>query len=556
MAAPNDHLFPRTRPGVGARAGVREGCRRRCLWVSVAVGAVQLLLLAAAIPPNQNNLNPDGIAYLRLASYYAVGNVGLALSGYWGPMLSWAVAILLKLGLVPLLAGRVAMALSAVVFAWGSRAVLRRLSLPPLAEHIGFALSALCSVYWSVEYISPDLLASGLLGFAASHLLRPDWPDSQRRARLAGWFFGLAYLAKAVALPLAMLATALGAVLWSARGGCTWRRVSASLAATWLACSLVVAPLVTILSVHYGRLTVSTSARIAHAVAGPAEVERYHPYARTFHQPAPGRVTAWEDPSNMAYRYWSPLQSWSTLQHQLRLSARNTGTALVLLGGFDLAHLGLVGLVACLVLALRQGEAGVPAGLWSAAWAGCLMAVYLPGLLQPVDQRYFYVAFPFLFGTVASLVAWLTGGVATWRVALAWVVGGFSFVSFLVPSVLGVMLALTGLADPASQCAETLAPKLERAGIRGPIAGSGLLVGGRVGLYVAFLTGQPWCGDKPNPTVDDWLRSGARLMIVNRRPAAVRELERDASFRSLDAVLFASEAEAAAFPLQVFEAVR
>jgi hypothetical protein len=77
--------------------------------VSVAVGAVQLLLLAAAIPPNQNNLNPDGIAYLRLASYYAVGNVGLALSGYWEPMLSWAVAILLKLGLVPLLAGRVAM---------------------------------------------------------------------------------------------------------------------------------------------------------------------------------------------------------------------------------------------------------------------------------------------------------------------------------------------------------------------------------------------------------------------------------------------------------------
>src|SRR5262249_6785787 len=65
---------------------------------------------------NRHALNPDGVAYLRLASYYSAGNWHLAVSGYWAPLLSWLMAPLLKLGIAPLVTARILMALSAVVF--------------------------------------------------------------------------------------------------------------------------------------------------------------------------------------------------------------------------------------------------------------------------------------------------------------------------------------------------------------------------------------------------------------------------------------------------------
>ena len=33
-------------------------------------------------------LNPDAVAYLRIASYFSEGKFDLAVSGYWGPLLA------------------------------------------------------------------------------------------------------------------------------------------------------------------------------------------------------------------------------------------------------------------------------------------------------------------------------------------------------------------------------------------------------------------------------------------------------------------------------------
>src|SRR5204862_241539 len=57
-----------------------------------------------------------------------------------------------------------------------------------------------------------------------------------------------------------------------------------------------------VLSNKYGKPTFSTTARIAHALAGPGVGDRYHPTFRTFHEPESGRVTSWEDPTSMPYQ--------------------------------------------------------------------------------------------------------------------------------------------------------------------------------------------------------------------------------------------------------------
>src|SRR3989442_5565017 len=73
----------------------------RKFFVTVPVPAVfvfQIIALAIAGWINRQALNPDGVAYMRIASYYAAGRMDLAITGYWGPLLSWLLVPWLKAG--------------------------------------------------------------------------------------------------------------------------------------------------------------------------------------------------------------------------------------------------------------------------------------------------------------------------------------------------------------------------------------------------------------------------------------------------------------------------
>src|ERR1041385_9192010 len=89
----------------------------------------QILALAAAGWINRQALNPDGVAYMRIASYYAAGRTDLAISGYWGPLLSWLLVPWLKAGVSPVIAARIVMALSETYFLWACWRVLVRFGL-------------------------------------------------------------------------------------------------------------------------------------------------------------------------------------------------------------------------------------------------------------------------------------------------------------------------------------------------------------------------------------------------------------------------------------------
>ncbi len=148
-------------------------------------------------------LNTDAVAYLRIASYYAEGKWDLAVSGYWGPLASWLMVPLLKLGMPMLLAGRVFMGLSAVIFWVGCIAVFRSFGLPEKWIRTGAAMSALVGIYWSVRAITPDLLLAGIVSLAVSRMIASEFKMA-KACLTAGLLWGVAYLAKAVAFPLAI----------------------------------------------------------------------------------------------------------------------------------------------------------------------------------------------------------------------------------------------------------------------------------------------------------------------------------------------------------------
>ncbi len=513
---------------------------------------IQALLLMLAAWRNASQLNPDAVAYCRIAGYYAEGQWALAVSGYWGPLLSWLMVPLVKFGCAPLVAARIVMAFSGCVFLAGAVTLFRAFRLPRPALLAGSGMAAAWSVFWSVRNISPDLLMAGLAGLAMAATYRavlsngsrkpsavlgiahvPETVASPRQgvtnslAIRAGTLWGLAYLAKAIALPWALLVSA-GFALFATSGRPDLRRqMLKRLGGVCLGLALVAGPWVALLSFHYGKFTFSTTGPIAHALAGPGEASRYHPAMISLHQPDAGRVTQWEEPSRMTYRYWSPfadLQSW---QHQLRVVQGNAGVIAGWLlpadawlaaesqpawrrwlATFDFFGLGMVALWIGFLTVLRDsGQLRRKRWLWAVIPVATLATLYLPFFVMKEDNRYFYAVWPLFWLMVLACRPRATRWRQLfWHVALA---------SFALPAGLWCAAGLVGLPNSAAESARHWARELKAAGVRGPVAGSGLLPGGRSGLYTAFLMGDRWLGDAP-AAPEVFAGAGARIVMLGR----------------------------------------
>jgi hypothetical protein len=539
------------------------------LWHSVLrtgfveVLGAQLVLLAVTALRNWDQLNHDAVAYLRIAHDYATGRFDLAINGYWSPLLSWLITPLAAAGLSPLSSARLVMILSAIVFLWGCDAVLRRLIGDPVTRSIGRWLAALNGVFWSVRFTTPDLLAAGLFAGTVALLLDERWPRKPVFGFASGAAAGFAFLAKAACLPLCLLT---GAALLSVRhrrDGLPGRPAVSALASL-LGLGLVAGPWIGALSAHYGRFTVSTTARIAHALAAPPAFDRPQPSMSTLHRPEIGRITSWEEPSKMPYAYWSPFASAVNLRHQLAILGRDVPAIAWMLARFDALGLGLVGTAVVGVNALRRrsradlptasgGQDACPAmAVWPVV---ALASVYLPFPVVADNQRFFYAALPFLWVCGRTAAEVIT---ARWSESrLARRAPGIVTASFVSAAVFWLAVALYGWPRlaPAGAVALRLAERMDHAQLRGPIAGSALMRGGRVGLYTAYFLDQPWLGDDPGAPVGRWFESGARFLVFRRDEYLLDRFARDARFGDLDHRLFTNSAEAASFPVKVFAVV-
>src|SRR5215510_7841422 len=265
----------------------------------VAACLVQIVLVVKSAWIFRDRINPDGLAYIRIAQYYLSGQTDLMISGTWGPLLSWLIVPWLLVFDDPLLTAHAAVAVSAVVFLVGCFCVLRAARLPGTAIMIGTWITVFLSVAWSGVVVTPDLLMAGLFCCGTSWLLSDKWVAHARTALGAGIVLGAAYLAKAVALPLA-------ALMIIALAGTNVAVCQSSLRQTVRATTIIVAgfliiagPWIGILSYKYGRPVFSTIGPIQHTLAGPPDMFRGHPDKLHFYKPDTGRFTTLEDRTNL-----------------------------------------------------------------------------------------------------------------------------------------------------------------------------------------------------------------------------------------------------------------
>jgi hypothetical protein len=510
------------------------------------VFAVQIAGLMAAAWVFREALNPDAVAYLQIASHWAGGRTGLAISGHWGPMFSWLMAPFLMAGIPPLATARAAMALSAIIFLLGCRRIFCRAKLAGGLFYWGLWTMAALSILWSVEVITPDLLLAGVILFAFAEMPANGWHLRPGTAFGSGVLWGLAYLIKAPGLPLGILACLGMALLWWRKKPGARLEIARSAGLTLAGLVLVASPWVAVLSWHYGKLTVSNSASHNHALVGPSVATPVHLLDEGFRRPERGRITIWEDPP-LPDPDWSPWENWRNAAHQMKIILFNTALVLRVLTRISVAF----PILAAVALACRGKFRTDPDDdahrIWFLLPVAALGLIYVPNYLMLDELRYFYAAAPLLFVGGAALLPRDWSGWRLWRRYGASLLAA----SLLIPALFRFAFDSSQTAF-AGQCAHILAQKMARAGLAAPMAGSGWLRGGRAGLYTAYLLGQPWLGDEVSPRAADFKRSGAALIVVNRGSGVAHELAQDASFRNLDGLLF-SPAEGGQFPLQVFE---
>ncbi len=237
-------------------------------------------------------LNPDGASYLSIADAYRQGRWGDAVSGYWGPLLSWSTAPLLAVGVEPVTAVRAVLGVAAVAATAAVRVVLDRCGVRATLAGAG-ALATVPLVVWSATFgVYPEVVLIGLLVVYALVIDDPT-QTSAGRAAAAGLIGGLAYLTKAVGLPLVLGHLVLwGAVAWWSRG----RPGLIATGAALVGVAVLAAPWAAVVSLDQDRLTFSTAVGFNDGLVG----SQGNPllYGGLYELSSPGARSAWDDPTD------------------------------------------------------------------------------------------------------------------------------------------------------------------------------------------------------------------------------------------------------------------
>jgi hypothetical protein len=300
--------------------------------------AVVLLLALAQDWSGRDVFNTDGLSYLEMGEGLSHGNWKLAVNGTWSPLFPLILGVatrLLKPAPLHEMAVLHAVNFAILVFAllcfeFLLRQVLRwrdevwpetdgdtRISSAGITL-LGYAVFAWCALdLFTLRLLAPDLLQSGFLYIAFALLLRSrtktlNWRDSV----LLGLALAFAYLAKAPALPVALLVIGVTFVSQVSRPHGLARTALAT-----VVFAVTIAPLVLALTHDRGHLTFGESARINYAwyvagapyrhwqgenAPGSSGIPRHptrkilaEPPVYEFASPLPGTYPVWIDPS-----YW------------------------------------------------------------------------------------------------------------------------------------------------------------------------------------------------------------------------------------------------------------
>ncbi len=455
-------------------------------YLPLALYAVGVTIAAVVL---RDQINPDAVSYVRNAAYWAAGQPADAISGYWSPLLSWAIAPLLIAGMDGLHAARVVLALAGGGLVAAAGLLMRRLAdtrAPDAAQLAALCLIAISAVRMATWVITPDLLLGALLLFYCAAVLSPDLLGRPVRAAVCGALAGVGFLSKPYALVFFLVHYPATVALAWLQGGrrASPGRVGLTIATGLVAFALVAGPWIATLSVQYGHPTFSTAARINHTIVGPSDRSRMHALDR-LHRVPEGRIYAWERPDALPYAHWSPFESRAYLAHQVHYTLRTLGRVGRDVASFDALWITLPALILAPIHLHRRRDRG---GGARAVWVLGTVCLYAVGFTLVYYERRYIEPFLWPLVVVHCLAVPWAGQAGSRRIALGasvLLLGAFGFRT--LDDVVAVVDQARARVDYRALAAAA-GPHTPR----GPIAFAGRP--SHVGLYLAYHMERPFVG--------------------------------------------------------------
>lgn len=380
---------------------------------------IYLCLGAWLVVLSRDQINPDGVAYIQHARHWAAGRLDLAITTWWGPLLSWLLVPAVWLHIEPAIAAKILGVVLGLLTALGASRIATSLTRAWNGEpsdgrpgtHGAVTLLVFVSTLAMVltmlpEPVTPDLLLTCILTRYFAFTL--DWlrTGNLTSILLAGALGGLGYLAKSYALPFVVIHLA-GTALLRRRAirrgqaqGAWFRPV---LHAMTLA-AVVVLPWVVTISRHDAKPTIGCAGQYARRAFDPVSFMDGYPKLPIFdiQQPREGRLTCWENGLE-APRAWDdwPVTSVAGVRRIAYDTFLNFQRSLRYLESADKLGLMRISLLVMVVALLAWPRRLPPLAPWTLLSVLLFYAGYLPLI---VYDRYLWPAWPLQLTLVLALL--------------------------------------------------------------------------------------------------------------------------------------------------------
>ena len=343
----------------------------------------------------------DGICYISIAQKYATGDISNAINGYWSPLFSWLLVPFFIKGFTPLSALISSKILSLIIGLFtliGLHWLSHRFKMDKTIRTL-FVFSLIIPILcFAFTQLTSDLLMACALLYCLVFLLDPDYPNNYFNGLMCGFAGALAYLSKSFAFPFFLVLFVLFSLLYYFKKFKDDKRVLKNLVLGLVVFFLISGSWMLVLNEKYGEWTIGTSGEYNYNALGP-EAQLNHPMNMfgAVKPPNNSAVSGWEDPSYVKLKSWSPFESWSSFQYQLKLIGENILGMTILMFWFSLLMIPvmLFGLIAYLKSPDKTFKWGVMSLLIIISF---FIAGYLPFFVQ---TRYFYIVYfmSFLLGS-------------------------------------------------------------------------------------------------------------------------------------------------------------
>ena len=264
----------------------------------------------------------DSVSYLSIAGKYAQGKFSTAVNAYWSPMISWLIALMIKIGTAPLLAFHIIKIMSGLLVIYFSEKIIALYKWPLWANVPCQVTVTGWAAYFTLHYLSPDALMTALLVIYLYLVLSGKWLQKPFTTGVLGsalYFtkaFGFFFFAAHVLL------YAVWRIIVHRKQSFPILKKLAFAFSIFLIISFL---WMTVLHGRYKKFTISSAAAYNHGLMkyGDGSVQ---PSLHTGLLPLPDTTAynSWEDITLVhLYETWVPWQSKESMQLQLKVIKHN-----------------------------------------------------------------------------------------------------------------------------------------------------------------------------------------------------------------------------------------